>query len=350
MRNFAITCDWLQLYCHNQNPTELELTALFSTNYRFVKEDISSRQFRDIYSVYNCENDLYANIQLTPFSSIIDKNACIIKLSNRELYKSNFANVLINFLEVHNFKYRSISRIDVCYDFNTFCQGMKPRRLINSFLSKRILKNNQGSYHLMGGTRLINDYSYIRFGTRSSAVCSYMYDKTKELREVKDKPYIRQLWKLNGIDDTQEVWRVEISIKSDMTHMVRTDTGEIFRLSPDDLKVQTDIESIFYSYAKKYFSFKINDGTKNKSRMKDVALFSRTNEVTTKPLRLTYCNDSTRSDKIFIKKLEKIKNELRHMDDNTLMAIEQIRTEFCIQKNLSEYYYEKVHGLVEPRK
>lgn len=342
MRSFGITCDWLQVYCSNQNKPELNLNTLDSNTYTFVKEEMSSRQFKDIYNVYDCNKDHYANIQCTPFSSIIDASGCIIKLSNRELYKCDWAARLIQFLKRHNFIYKSISRIDVCYDFNTFCHGMKPRRLINSFLAKRFLKNGQGNYQLIGSTSLINDYSYIRFGKRSSAVCSYMYDKTKELREVKDKPYIREFWKLNGIDDSKEVWRVEISIKSDMQNLVCLENGDVFRLSMNELQTQKDIESIFYIYASKYFNFKVNDGTKNKTRMKDVRLFDRIDSVSRRPIRLTLASDSNRADRIFLKKLEKIKTELRDVDKDLKKAINRVQLEFSIQKKLSSYFIEKV--------
>lgn len=342
MRDYSIVCDWLQVYCSNTHPSEFDLTSLSTSSYTFVKDPMSSRQFRDIYNVYDARGDNYANIQCSPFSSIIDSTGCIIKLSNRELYKCDFANVFLSFLSSYGFKYKSISRIDVCYDFNEFCQGLKPRRLINQFLAKKYLKNNQGNYQLMGSTSLINDYSYIRFGTRKSAVCSYMYDKTKELREVKDKPYIRQRWAENGIDEKREVWRVEISIKSDIKNMVCTETGDIFKLDADALTTQSSIESVFYIYAKKYFSFKLNNGTKNKSRMPDIPLFERINEVTRIPMRITLKSDSGRSDKLFVKKLHKIKTELRDVDEELSNAIERVRFDFCIQKNLSEYYYKKV--------
>lgn len=68
----------------------------------------------------------------------------------------------------------------------------------------------------------------------------------------------------NGIDTNKDVWRIEISIKADMTNIVKLDTGETFRLTTDRLKLSTDIQNIFYTYAARYFSFKINDGKKTK--------------------------------------------------------------------------------------
>lgn len=342
-RNYAISCDWLQVYCENRNEAGLCLNVLSNAAYTFVLQQCSSRQFKSIYKVFDRNDDHYADIQADPFSSIICQNGCIIRLSNRELYKCDFALNFIAFLNTYNFHFKSISRLDVCYDFNVFCQGMKPRRLINSFLNKRVLKNNQGNYQLMGSTHLINDYDYIRFGTRTSAVCTYMYNKSKELKEVKDKPYIRELWALNDLDLNSEVWRVEISIKADAKYQVCLSTGEVFALSPSSVITARAIEDVFYSYATKYFAFKINDGTKNKTRMKDVPLFSRIDEITRRPVRLTLASDSGRSDKIFVRKLQKIKTELRSVSPELLKSIEEVRRSFCIQKSLSSFYYQKVY-------
>lgn len=322
-----------------------------------------------------------------------------MKLSNRELYQPDFSGILINFLSLYGLKYKSISRLDLCYDCNDFAGGMSPRRLINSFLSGKFLKNGQPSYSLQGDTmtdkrdqltdailsairtapidnpvemkrvvqsvvneritrtddsrctlrgnsKSVRDINYISFGSRSSSVCSYMYNKTKELRDVKEKPYIRQLWKLNGIDDTRDVWRVEISIKSDAKTLLKTETGELFTLSPDILKLQTDVESLFYVYAAKYFDFKMNNLAKNKTRMASVPIFEHMPTITVRPIRLTIRQDSGRADRIFLKKLVNIECEIPHPTDAFIDALRVVQYEYTFAKNLANYYaYTAVPGI-----
>lgn len=333
----------------------------------------------------------YATILTNPVSSVIDRRGCLVKLSNRELYQPDFAITFVNFLSLYTLKFKSISRLDLCYDCNDFAGKMSPRRLINSFLSGKFLKNGQPSYSLQGDTssdkreqltdailyaikrenpetdndmrrvvqsvvnerikrtddsrctvrgsaRSVRDVNYIAFGSRSSSVCSYMYNKTKELREVKEKPYIRQLWKLNNIDDTRDVWRVEISIKADAKTLLHTETGELFTLSTDMLKLQADIESLFYIYAAKYFDFRINNLTKNKSRMKPVPIFERMPAITTRPVRLTLRQDSTKSDKIFLRKLVNIENEIPFPTEQFIDALRIVQYEFTFTKNLAHYF------------
>lgn len=335
----------------------------------------------------------YATILTNPVSKIIDRRGCLVKLSNRELYQPDFSYRFVNFLASYGLKYKSISRLDLCYDCNRFVNGLSPRRLINSFLSGRYLKNCQPSYtiqadtqsdkrdqlvdaieakikscdvsntaelknavrsviydrikrsdaskcKLRGSARNVRDINYVSFGSHASSVCSYLYNKTKELREVKDKPYIRQLWKLNGIDETSDVWRVEISIKKDSKTLLELSTGEIFSISTDMLKLQADIEDLFYTYAAKYFDFRINDLTKNKSRMKSVAIFEHAPDVVTKrPIRLTLSKDTTKADKIFIRRLVKAKRDIPFPTEQYLDALRLVTHEYVFSRSLAKYLH-----------
>ena len=344
----------------------------------------------------------YAKLLCTPVSNIIDKNGCLLKLSNRALYETNFADKLTEFLFNYSIKFKSISRVDICYDCNVFQNGMKPRRLLHSFLSKRLLKNGQTKYKLVGSTdenpltnvsteikkitssqnyttatdseqnrqlqmylngilksdkfgnfsiqgtsSIVRDYSYIMFGSRSSPVCSYMYDKTKEMIEVKDKPYIRERWKENGIDIDSPVWRVEISIKSDRTKMVCTETGELFQITPDDLKFQTDLEDLFRTYANKYFHFKENDLKANKTRMRSLELFPKMGTITKKPIKITTRTDSTKADKIFLAKLAALPVNIPYLSEDSIAAIERLKIDFTFSKSLSHYLFYKVMPKVD---
>lgn len=341
MLNYSIAVDWLQVYCENSNYGVIDFSDIYSPYYSFVRQPCSSRQFEYIYNVYDSECELYAVVQSHPFSKIINKKGCIVKLANRELYKRNFSARFLDFLNIFQLKYKSISRLDVCFDCNAFVNGMTPRKLISSLMKGSILKNNQGRAAIEFETHKVGQWQGIRFGSATSAVTTVLYNKTKELAEVKDKPYIRELWWLNGVDDTREVWRVEIRIKSDATNVVRTDTGEIFRLSPDSVRTDKLIEDVFFSYAKQYFAFKRNNGTRNKSRMPDVRLFPE-RKITTKAVRITQASDATRSDRIFLRKLCSLEYELREVPDELRRHIDQVRRDFCLQKKMTEYYRDRV--------
>lgn len=237
---------------------------------------------------------------------------------------------------------------------NTLKNGLKHSTLIRGLQNGKYLKNNQGqakqNFEVQSKTNRIMECNSISFGSLSSAVKTKMYNKTKEMNDVKYKPYIVESWQKNGIDTNKDVWRIEISIKADMTNIVKLDTGETFRLTTDRLKLSTDIQNIFYTYAARYFSFKINDGKKNKTRMPSLEIFPERSIITSQPIRITLQNDESRSDKIFLNKLHRIQVELRNIDDNTLSAIEEVRRAFCIATGLSKYYNKKIRIKNERRK
>lgn len=344
----VISIDWLQLYLHDSNEPNINLGIRYNLlqNYEFELLPYSSRQFKQVWNVYDMDGDLYAVIQRQPFSNIISRDGAIIKLANRELYKSNMTEKLMLFLSRYGFTIKSISRLDVCFDSTRLHGQLTHKKLIHGVQQGRYLKNNQGqakwNFEVITASNKPLECNSCSFGSASSPVKAKMYNKTKEMNEVKDKPYIREIWVLNGLDTECDVWRIEISIKADMTNVVKLSTGETFRLSLELLKQQSDIQDIFYTYAQKYFAFKINDGKANKSRMKDLQIFPTERIVTAMPIRITLQNETTRADKMFLRKLHKIKTELREIDDEDRKDIVRVTKTFCIAKGLSEYYIKKV--------
>ncbi len=356
MYPYAVNIDWLQIYLHDENPITDNLGMIYNGKscYEFKKAEYTSRQFSQLYDIYDSDGDHYAVLQRVPFSSIISTDGAILKLANRELYKPTMIETLMQFLTRHKFTFKSISRLDICFDSNNLRNGLKHASLIRGLQNGKYLKNNQGqakqNFEVQSKTNRIMECNSISFGSMSSAVKTKMYNKTKEMRDVKNKPYIVESWQENGIDTTKDVWRIEISIKADMTNIVKLDTGETFRLTTDRLKLQTDIQNVFYTYATRYFSFKINDGKKNKTRMPNLEIFPDRPIITTQPIRITLQNDESRSDKIFLNKLHRIQTELRNVDDSTLSAIEEVRRTFCSAKGLSKYYNKNIRFKDEKRK
>ncbi len=340
--NYAISCDWLSVYCLTTKSIDGMISHLTDEKFRFKQTENSSRQFRYITNVYTENNDLYAVIQTCPYSSIIHPRGAIIKLHNRELYKPDFARRLLSFMRRYGFVYRNISRLDVAFDCNSFKNGLHARRIISKLIEGKYVKNHQGKARLEFDTSTPKMFQGITFGSSSSAVTVVLYNKTKELKEVKDKPYIRERWRKNGIDETREVWRVEIRIKPDATHLINVGTGELFRLEAEHLKMQNAIERVFFVYAGKYFSFKVAGKDTNKSRLRDLELFDPPKDLTTIPTRITNASDTTRADKIFLKKLCNIVRELREVPDELQDAVEFVRSCFCLQKSLTRYYYQVV--------
>lgn len=343
---YAINVDWLQVFCHDLNKDRLNVIYYGHSAYEFVLLPHGSRHFKEIWEVIDSDGEKYAVIQRIPHSSIISADGAIVQLCNRELYRPYFASNFITFLAMHKFKYKSISRLDICFDSNNLLNGLRHSSLIKKIMNEKVLKNNQSkvqwNFSVVANIGKPMECNSCSFGSKSSSVSTKMYNKTLEMKEQKKKPYIIESWGYNGIDIDSDVWRIEISIKSDATTTIRTDTGEIFRLIPDAFKMQSVIEDVFFSYAAKYFAFKRNDGKKNKTRMKDFEIFPKERTMTIHPVRITNEKDSGRSDRIFLKKLHTLLSDSEHMDKQTWDAIIEVSNAFTLSRSLSAWRQQKL--------
>lgn len=344
--NYVINVDWLQICCHDRNLDRLDALYNCRDGYEFKLLEHSSRHFKELWEVYNPDGDKYAVIQRRPFSSILSKDLCIVQLCNRELYRPMMAINFAKFLATHQFYYKSISRLDVCLDSNDLYKGLKHSNLIKGIMTGKYLKNNQARvkwhFNSIANVGKPMECNSCSFGSLSSAVSTKMYNKTQELKEVVNKPYIEESWAYNGLDLNRDIWRVEISIKADATTAVHTSTGEIFKLSLSQLAFDSQIVDIFFTYAQKYFSFKLNTGEKNKSRMPDVNLFPPERKTAIRPIKITEAQDASRSDRIFLKKLHSLLDDLRNMDNVSEKAVWEVSNTFVMAKSMEKWREEKI--------
>lgn len=343
---YAINVDWLAVFCHDTNRGLLSVLYNEHSAYEFRLLPHGSRQFKELWHVQTSDGDLYAVIQRVPHSSIISADGAIIQLCNRELYRPHYSSEFTMFLNTHGFKYKSVSRLDVCFDSNYLARKYYHSTLIKQLMQGVVLKNNQTkvqwSFSATGSVAKPMECNSCSFGSKSSSVSTKMYNKTLEMKEVKNKPYIVENWGYNGLDLNRDVWRIEISIKSDASTTVRTSTGEIFRLSVDSLHLQEMVEDIFFSYAQKYFSFKRNNGTKNKTRMPDLEIFPKERSITLHPVRITTEEDSTRGDRIFLKKLHSFLVNEKDMPETTWNAVIEVSNAFSLSRSLSSWRKKKL--------
>lgn len=300
-----ISIDWLQVYCHQLDPNWTSIVSR-ETIYDIRKLDYGSRQFKTICDVYSRDGRMFAQVQCDPCSSVLTRFAAIIKLDNRVLYCNDCVTQLLHFMAAYSFEYKNISRIDICHDSNYLAHGLRHSSLINGFLTNKYQKIGLANYTLQGADGANHTYSYIRFGSRANGACCYMYDKTKELREVKNKPYIVDAWIREGIDVELSVWRCEISIKADATRLVDINTGQLFRLSTDIILQQSRIEQLFHTYADKYFHFVRNKGQKHKKNMETIELFEPNAMPSIKVNRVSIAKNSGRMQKIMFNKMRDI--------------------------------------------
>jgi hypothetical protein len=157
------------------------------------------------------------------------------------------------------------------------------------------------------------------------------------------KPYIVDLWKASGLNTNKDVWRLEFSIKGNSLNLIDNRTGELQKVDLKNLQSREFLNNLYYSLQNQYFRFKRDTGDKNVSRMPDIQLLPD-NPANWKRLFLTEAGDVTRADKIFIKKLDRMNDEIRNYANYREEFMTELISEVCTTKGLTDYYLKKVQG------
>lgn len=335
-----ILIDWLQVFC---------VGHLKKSNILIYKElQYGTKVFSTVIEIWY-RNEFIATLAYLPRSRALNPLGCLIKLKNNCLYSDKPAELLEMVLFETGFEFKSISRLDLCTDFNSFNNCYQPENLIKDYLQLKITKKgkNKATCHFWQGQQI--EFQTLRFGTNSSDISFYLYNKTQELKDVVFKKYIVDNWQIQNLDVLKNVWRLECSIKGNIYKKVNKQTGEISTLNLNDLKNVSNLEGIFFYYLHRNFEFVINSNIKNKAQKKKIKLFSENYELMefTKPFKT---DDCTRMDKIFINMLESYNCEIRNSKRYYKDDLEYIIKDYCEKKGITDFYYKKIAHEPEPEK
>lgn len=295
--------DWLQVYLE-EDLAQFPLDADFFERHGWEvrRRDYSTPIYNEVFELRDAQSHPLFEITRCPrtnsqkMNGAIPYYACHLRLANRTCYFDNPVILLRDFLITYNYTFCSITRLDVCLDFVKFDSGIDPKDFIRRYMAHTYAKINQGrlaSYaedEWHGRT-----WESLSWGRPSSVVKTKLYNKTKELEEVGDKPYIRQAWLQCGlIDDFKAmtkrkkdgtmykptIWRLEFSIKAGGTKvfemMDESGRKKVRRIMEHTLQVWDGRPRCFYMFAclaTCYFRFKKYKADVRKDRCEDVRLF-----------------------------------------------------------------------------
>lgn len=316
-QKYCISIDWLEV-CGYGAVTDAEGVWVKDKFFELHQVDRQTAFFKKFHIV-KFRGMEYAYIRSCPRLSRVNANFLCIKLANRVLYHEHCIQFLWDLLKALHVRYKGITRLDLAYDCNKFYNGRAPHKFVRDFVSKPIGERGGmylaycRDYTLHGRKSIGNDgqLNYISFGSSMRGKRAYIYDKSLELQEVKDKPWIRDMWERNGLvhDEKHHVWRAEISIKCEGKDLLNLDTGQLFTLNPNYLDCYDKIKKVFHYYARKVFDFRINDGQKNRRNFTPLNLFDTSVEITCLPKRVSNLCDSGRAEKVCRNKLVSITKE-----------------------------------------
>lgn len=320
---YCISVDWLALYCYYptasgdwQPVTGKADTIDAAYPWRYRVADYGTRQYKMLTFVDMPNEqggyDEFAEVQSHPCSGVINARSVIVRFNNRVLYRPDMWDLVDVFLRDNNFAFHSISRIDICADFNQF-KSMSPLKLIQGFANKELRHVGRGVGSLYFNHGIFTDrqrgtkdygvnYTGLAFGTHSSDVRIYLYNKSFELLTQGDKPWIRDRWRAIGLDETK-VWRLEVSIKSKGCHFKDSLTGEVVDVDVNRVRdTRGDLSKIYHTFVKKMFAFvKNHPHITNISREPRIELFNLCPIWVRHSLR--NISKSSRTEKMIIKAL-----------------------------------------------
>lgn len=299
----CINIDWLEVYCLEPTTTQpLDADFYESHGWRVSRREYGTRVYEQMFTIFDTNDVPMLEVRRKPLSDIsrngglFDERSCHIRMCNNYCYMNNPIDILRKFLARYNYIMMRIFRIDIALDFTTFDKGDDPQKFIKRYVDGKYSKVNQTKLSAHGEDKWESrSWNSLSWGKPKSMISTKMYCKTLELKQVKDKPYIRQAWWHAGLIDNPitgekrqadgsiaipPVWRVEFSIKSSAKKwyiIERSDTRKQNKIAmPHTLNMyetREKLTQVFASLCRHYFRFKIYEKDKRKDRCADKILF-----------------------------------------------------------------------------
>ena len=343
MKRTKVLYDWFQFSAYKQS-------FIFKDDFELKETGTRTKIFAHVDNLYY-KKLLIAEIAHSPHSEIINKNIIIIKFKNEILYRPDFEKIFYELLNTNSFKFNNFTRLDICIDFINFANGLKPQNLIDKFMTNKITKVGNKRFKLVAKQITLKErrelktknnhiYSYLRFGSNTSNISAYIYNKSLEIKEASQKNYITKLHLQTFNNTKNDIWRLEFSIKNFNDIVLYDLTGELLNFTPTFVISEYFKVSLFNLLIAKYFSFYNIKGSKQKTKPKKITLFK--NIDTTFKIIFNNCDPiTTRTDKNFIKTLENYNCELREQKKELAKYSDIILNNFIDKKNLRDWYNKK---------
>lgn len=228
MKKVCINIDWFEVFAYEPPffgaPEDYE-----KLGFRVAVRDYGTRVYKQMFTVI-ASGLPWLEVRRLPKSvasegGILHDGACNIRLVNRSCYEPNAISILYKFLSELGYNYKNksvciVSRVDIAIDFKTFCHKRSVPAFLKQYLGGKYAKINQSRLCAWGTDYFSEKYYHAcKWGSPSSMVSTKIYDKTKELAEERNKPWIRDAWVAAGLHhdtlDETNIWRLEFSLNSD---------------------------------------------------------------------------------------------------------------------------------------
>lgn len=257
------SCDWLA-FSVRLVLTDAErlggINLATPDNHTLIEQGTGTNQFKRRAILFNGDGDKVLTLLWQPHSKIIAANTLFVEVANRWLY--TLFNPLPILDSIHNYTFGTLSRFDVCTDFQPTDNQAAIIDMLTTGKAYVQGKREGSLFHdYKQGATVERHAKQLAWGNPQTNIRWKLYNKTKEITQVDDKgrtwcskPYIRDMWYLNGMNPNRDTWRLECSINSASTHQWR---GEKLDLATYNPEVYTPL---FYDLLATRFVIRKNEG------------------------------------------------------------------------------------------
>ena len=317
----CVNIDWLEVSCEESNAVYPCNAEYFRSQGYFVHErDYGTRVWGEVFTIEDNEGHDWIEVRRNPPSGDsefkgLTEFSCRLRLVNAQCYHKDCVQLLREFMLRHDYIFKAIFRIDICYDFEYFDYGDQPSRFARRILERKYRKINQCKIHAIGDDRWSDyDWETLSWGSPTSMVSTKFYNKSKEIETVStEKVYIPYAWFLSGLIDNPvsrtkidahgkeykpEIWRVEFSLKSKAKRWLVIEDVSGKRMKKTEIPHRLDLYDApdklwrrFQDLAYHYFHFKVARYKEVRKGLTKPLLAEPSHAEDRQPIRKSLCPD-----------------------------------------------------------
>lgn len=317
----CVNIDWLEVSCEESNAVYPCNADYFRSQGYFVHErDYGTRVWGEVFTIEDNEGHDWIEVRRNPPSGDsefkgLTEFSCRLRLVNAQCYHKDCVQLLREFMLRHDYIFKAIFRIDICYDFEYFDYGDQPSRFARRILERKYRKINQCKIHAIGDDRWSDyDWETLSWGSPTSMVSTKFYNKSKEIETVStEKVYIPYAWFLSGLIDNPvsrtkidahgkeykpEIWRVEFSLKSKAKRWLVIEDVSGKRMKKTEIPHKLDLYDApdklwrrFQDLAFHYFHFKVARYKEVRKGLTRPLLAEPSHAEDRQPIRKSLCPD-----------------------------------------------------------
>ena len=299
----CVNLDWLEVSAE-ESTYKYPCDAEYFRSQGFIvhERDYGTRVWGQVFTIEDQDGHDWIEVRRCPPSGVsefkgLTEYSCRLRVVNAQLYVKDCVSKFRAFLAEHNYVFKRIYRIDICYDFEKFDSGDLPARFARRYLECKYRKINQCKLNAFANDTWTSfEWESLSWGSPHSMVSTKLYNKTLEIETIsKHKVYIPYSWFQCGLIDDPinhttlsksgelykpDIWRLEFSLKSqaDRWLVIESQSGKRVQKKAvphrlDMFDAPDKLWQRFQDLAFHYFRFKQYEKEKRKDLCRDKVLF-----------------------------------------------------------------------------